>query len=138
MALVGTVERLGIGSPSSQVAALFCFDDVVVIVPLGVAVKPGFRASKKSQAAVKETAATANVTADAVQSRWSNSVTIPVADIERAEVRPSMQGGLFGTVRLRLTSTDGSVQELLAHRSSKQPLEEVLRTVLGARLIGGS
>ena len=36
MGLVGVVDRLGVGSPSSKAAALFGFaDDALVIVPLG-------------------------------------------------------------------------------------------------------
>jgi len=138
MAFMGSVERLGLGAPSSQVAALFGFDDVLVVVPLGVAVKPGFRANKKSQTAVDEMAGTANLTADAVQSRWSDSLTVRVADVERAEIRRSLQGGLFGTIRLCITSTGGGTLELLAHRSSKDSLATLLTTVLGDRFIPGS
>jgi len=44
MTFIGSVDRLGLGSSSDQTAALSGFGDALVIVPLGIAVKPGFRA----------------------------------------------------------------------------------------------
>ena len=138
MALVGTVDRLGLGTPSNQVAALFGFDDVIVIVPLGMAVKPGFRASKKSQAALHEVAAATDLTPEAVQAKWSDCVTIRLADVQRAELRKSLQGGLFGTIGLMINDTEGRTQDLLAHRSARESLVDLLTSLLGDRFLSGT
>ena len=119
-------------------AALFGFDDALVIVPLGIAVKPGFRANKKSQEAVDDVAGTATLTPDAVQSKWSDSVVTSVADVQSAELRKSLQGGLFGTVGLRITNIQGGSQNLLAHRSAKDPLVALLTRLLGDRFDPGA
>jgi hypothetical protein len=60
-------------------------------------------------------------------------VAIGLAGVHSAELRKSLQGGLFGTIGLRINETDGRTQHLLAHRSAKDPLVALLAELLGDR-----
>jgi hypothetical protein len=133
MGLRGTVDRIGLGVPSIKAAALFFFDDALAIIPLGVVRGPGFRANKKSRAAVTDLSGRTNLTPDQVQEEWNDSVMLSLSDIDSAELRKAMQGRMFGTLDLRFDVTGGRTQAMLAHRSAKDPLKNLLGSLLGER-----
>lgn len=133
MAFVGAVDRIGLGVPSIKAAALFFFDDALAVVTLGIVAGAGFRANKKSQAAVTEMSGTTDLTPDQVKAEWSDSVILSLTDIDSAELRDAMQGSLFGTLDLRIELTDGQTRAMLAHRSAKDPLKDFLTSLLGDR-----
>jgi hypothetical protein len=133
MGLRGTVDRIGLGVPSIKAAALFFFDDALAIVPLGRVAGPGFRATKKSLAAVAGLSGRTNLTPDQVKEEWDDSVMLSLTDINSAELRKAMQGSLFGTLDLRFDVADGHTRAVLAHRSVKDPLKNLLASLLGER-----
>jgi hypothetical protein len=133
MGLVGAVDRIGLGVPSMKAGALFFFDDALVVAPLGVVAGAGFRANKRSQAAVMDISRTTDLTPDLVKAEWNDSVILPLTDIDSAELGKAIQGRMFGTLDLRFKLTDGHTRAMLAHRSVRDPLKGVLSSLLGER-----
>jgi hypothetical protein len=133
MGLVGVVDRLGVGSPSSKAAALFGFDDALVIVPLGIAVRPGFRVSKKTQTALTDVSGAVDLMPEQVKAKWDDSVVLSMSDLQSAELRKSVQGGLFGVRRLHINGTECEAGVLLVHPSVKDSLVSLLTSLLGDR-----
>jgi hypothetical protein len=130
---VGMVERLGFGSPSRSAAALFTFDEALVIIWLGVAL-PGFRTSKKKRHAVNAFAESDDLTPQRVRDQWPKGECLAVTSIERAELKKSAQGALYGTLILQILDVDGTRHVFLAHRSVRESLTTLLKSVLGDRL----
>jgi hypothetical protein len=135
MAFVGQVQRLGVGSPSLLPAALFIFDDVLLIpnVRPGVTLGAGYRSSKKEQDAIKALSELDDLSPQLVLERWPKARSFPVADIDKAHLGRSAQGAMYGTLELQISCQDGRNILLLAHRTTRDSLLRMLQSVLGNR-----
>jgi hypothetical protein len=65
--------------------------------------------------------------------RWPKALNLGTEDIVRARLGRSAQGLLLGTQRLQIDVRDGSTHSFMAASAAKEPLIQVLQSVLGDR-----
>lgn len=127
---MGSVDRLGWRVGGDFSAALFGFDDVLIMVRLNLSF-PRFRATKKNRDALTDLARTPHLSPDQVLSNWNHSMSLPVANVQSAVLRKA--GGIFHPFSWIVTSTEGGCMRGEAHRSAKEPLDRLLVPLLGNR-----
>lgn len=136
MAFVGVVDRIMVGvSGNGRPAALFAFDDVLMLVRLGMGGTLGIggRPGKRDQARIQEITGSGIVTPDAVQQRWPDALIVATSDIRAASLKRSAQGALYGIRRLSLDMGGSTGYAVLVPRAAQEPLRGILSTVLGER-----